>query len=429
MSHVVKNAASLARTPLRRDALSLIEAAYAAIDTEHVILSSVKVINGKLHINPTYNLDHEREHVIDLNHFDRVYVVGCGKVACTAAHAIEHALQGYITEGAVVGMTSNACDIITTYEGSHPLPSSVNFRAAEHMMSIGEKLTEKVLVIAIVGGGGSAMLCSDEGECDQGQELYRAFLGTGGTIEELNTVRKHISPLKGGGLAKKLFPATVVSLVFSDVPGGNPAIVASGPTYKDTSTVADAQAIIDRYKLGTFTLTETPKESVFFDKVTNILLVSNETATHAMAHRARTLGYEARMPQCDPYAKSATVVSCLMGASHTRSVVLFGGEPRLAVPLSGGNGGRCSHTALQALSHIEKGHLFGAFASDGHDNSRFAGALVDETTLDRIEHEKLSIQYHLDNHDSNTLLKSTDDLIETGPIEANVSDLFFLLTP
>ena len=129
----------------------------------------------------------------------------------------------------------------------------------------------------------------------QGRKLYDAFLAAGGTIGELNTVRKHLSLLKGGGLAKLLYPATVVGLVFCDVPGGKIEDVASGPTFKDTSTVHDAQLILDKYGLTGFNLTETPKEDIYFEKVRNILLVSSDDALAAMHVEAKQLGYKPKI--------------------------------------------------------------------------------------------------------------------------------------
>ena len=123
----------------------------------------------------------------------------------------------------------------------------------------------------------------------EGAKLYDGFLKTGRTIAEMNTVRKHLSLLKGGGLAKIAYPATVIGLIFSDVPGNNFENVASGPTYKDKTTIADAQKIITENNLGKFDLIETPKEDKYFEKVYNFVLVSNKTAVEAMAKKAKNL--------------------------------------------------------------------------------------------------------------------------------------------
>lgn len=426
----IRNVESLARTPARRDVCAIVEAGYRAIETDHVVRASVHVHGDVLTIQAQHTMEHGEPVTYDLRMYEKVYIVGCGKVACSAAIALESILKERVTDGAVIGLTKNVCEIVATYEGSHPLPSEANFSASSHIEKIGTLVTEKDLVLVIVGGGGSAMLCSTQGECDQGQRLYNAFLGTGGTIDELNIVRKHISPLKGGGLAKLLYPATVVGLVFSDVPGGDPKTVASGITYKDSTTIADAETIIAKYNLGHYELTETPKEDKYFERVTNILLVSNETAIHAMAHKARSLGYEALLPQCDPYAPCTELVQCMTGAARPKSVMCVGGEPRLVVPPdSRGVGGRCSFTALVALETINTYQVFAAYASDGHDNSKYAGAIVDESTRTHTDAAQMNRASYRDAHNSNTLFEKTFDLIDTGSIDANVSDLFVLLTP
>ncbi|MBP9669176.1 MAG: DUF4147 domain-containing protein, partial [Candidatus Pacebacteria bacterium] len=367
MTRHIQNFQELARTDARRDALTCVEAAYDAIDTEKVILNNITLEGGTLTIqSSSWNLDA----------YEHVYIIGFGKVACRAASVLEKVLGERVKDGAVVGSAEYSCAVISTYKGTHPLPSQANFLASAHIGRIGETLTERDLVLVVVGGGGSAMLCGSQEERTQGERLYQAFLKSGGTIDELNVVRRHISPLKGGGLAQVLHPATVIGLIFSDVVGGDPSIVASGPTYYDESTALDAQRIIDQYALGDYELTETPKDQRYFERVTNILLVSNETAVLAMVAKARELGYEPVVPECDPYASPDTALDCMMRAAVPHSVVCFGGEPRLVVPPhADGIGGRASATALTAVRRLTGKQVFVGSASDGHDNSEYAGAV------------------------------------------------------
>ncbi len=157
------------------------------------------------------------------------------------------------------------------------------------------------MIIVLVSGGGSALLCCPEKECKQGMLFTIAFLKTGGTISEMNTIRKHLSLLKGGGLAKIAYPATVIGLIFSDIPGNAFENVASGPTYKDKTTVADAEKIITENNLGNFELIETPKEDKYFEKVHNFVLVSNTTAVDAMAKKAKELDLDAKIVSTELY--------------------------------------------------------------------------------------------------------------------------------
>jgi hydroxypyruvate reductase len=293
MNHYIKNFDTLAKTSARRDALTIVEAGYQAIDTDAALRAFVQLLGDTLSVG---------ERAYKLTEYEHIYIVGCGKVACRAAATLEDILKGKVSGGAVIGVTDMVCQVVTLYKGTHPKPSEKNFAAAQHMLQIGEKITERDLVLAIVGGGGSSLLCASTGECDQGVRLYEKFLDSGGIIDELNLVRKHISPLKGGGLAKALYPATVVGLVFSDVPGGDPSAVASGPTYFDASTIADAEQIIQKYNLGHYVLTETPKEQKYFENVWNVEVVSNKTAVAAMSTKAHELGYTPIESACAPGA-------------------------------------------------------------------------------------------------------------------------------
>ncbi|MBI4088254.1 DUF4147 domain-containing protein [Candidatus Kaiserbacteria bacterium] len=421
MTRRIKNFDALASTPARTDALEVIEAAYDAIDSEKAIRAHVKLDGSMLAVG---------DESIDLSKREHVYIVGCGKVACQAAAALENILRAYVKDGAVIGVTNHACDIVTTYQGTHPLPSSANFAASDHMLRIGNEVTERDLVLAIIGGGGSALLCSSQSECDQSSDLYNAFLTSGGTIDELNIVRRHLSPLKGGGLAKVLYPAEVIGLIFSDVVGGDLRTVASGPTYRDDTTIADAQALIGKYSLGSYALVETPKDDTYFQNVRNVLIVSNDTALRAMNEKARSLGYEVATPGCDPYGTPESVLQAMEAVATPGSIVVFGGEPRLAVSGGGwGRGGRNTYMALISLETLRDGQVFASFASDGIDNSEAAGAITDLGTKQTLRDADVPIEKRKKEFDTNIVFEKSGDLIMTGVVESNVSDLALLLTP
>jgi len=235
MNNYIKNYNDLATNKSRKAVLDIVEAGYDAIDTKAVIKNSMQLDGTILTICDTS---------YDLADYEKVYIVGAGKIACQAAIEIENILQKFISGGAVIGIKEKVCQTIATYAGTHPIPSKQNCAASEHIMEVSKKAGVNDLVIVIIGGGGSALLCSSIEEYKQDKKLYESFLSAGGTIEELNTVRKHLSKLKGGGLAKILHPATVVGLIFSDIPGDNYGAVASGPTYFDETVIADAQEVI-----------------------------------------------------------------------------------------------------------------------------------------------------------------------------------------
>ena len=242
---LIKNFDQIATTPNRKMALSVMEAGFNAINTEKVILNSIKLENNILTVMGESFI---------LSKFKNIKIIGFGKSSCDAALALEKILGSKISGGAVIGLSKISCEYVETFAGTHPRPSPVNIIAGQKIYQTIEDSNEEDLIIALVSGGGSALLCSTENECEQGSKLYDSFLKSGKTISEINTVRKHISLLKGGGLAKLAYGATIIGLIFSDVPGDAFENVASGPTYKDNTTIADAEKIISENNLGDFNL-------------------------------------------------------------------------------------------------------------------------------------------------------------------------------
>lgn len=413
----IQNFDELAVSEERRLALEIVESGYAAIDTERIVHSAVSLRNSTLRV---------QDKEFDLKKFKHIRIIGFGKAACKAALALEAVLGERISSGVVVSTSVAKCNSIEVFQGTHPRASAENIKATKRIFELSQGMTEDDLVLVIVSGGGSALLCWPEEECEQNQKLYDAFLDTGGTIQELNTVREHISLIKGGGLAKMLYPATVVGLIFSDVPGTNYRVIASGPTFKSATTIKDAEKIINKYKLGNYTLLETPKDDRYFEKVTNVLMVSNETALQAMKWRAGELGYNARILSSELYDTSADVMKQFQKASRPHEFVLGGGEPRLYVKGNHGSGGRNLFTTLTALDDIRPNQLFISFASDGRDNCDVAGAIADIHTLEKVRKGHFSIKKHYEHFDALTLFEKTGDTIITGPTEANVSDLMLL---
>jgi len=416
MKNKIKNTDELVTTKERKDILEIVENAYEAIDTESVLDRMMSSNGHYLHIDG---------HIFDLTQYERVRVIGFGKASCSAILKIEQILEGIELDGVAIDKKPGTCESVDIKAGSHPRPSSVNVEISGEIVKIAKESNEKDLVIVVVSGGGSSLLCWPASECDQGAKLYDKFLGLGATIDEINTVRKHISMLKGGGLAKLLFPATVASLVFCDVPGNKYDIVASGPTYKDNSTVADAEAILQKYDLGgEFDLVETPDEDKFFEKVFNIPVVSNISAIEAMEEKARELGYEVNSLGAEIYDFTNKVIERMLESSKPGAAVVAGGEPRLIIKGGGGTGGRNLYVAMEALKHIKEDDTFCAFASDGIDNkSKYAGAVIDKNTLDTISEKNLNLEDYIERYDPEGLFEKTGGMIETGPTGSNVSDL------
>lgn len=410
----IKNKRQLAKTPARAKVLEITEAGYNAIDTECVVKNTLRLEGPVMTI---------KDQQFNLNNFEHVYILGFGKASAKAALALEDILGSYITDGIVISIKTASTKRIRTYVGTHPLPSYQNVEIAERMREMIAKITEKDLVINLVSGGGSALLCWTKEECDQGIRLYQNYLKTGEDIKSLNTVRKHISLVKGGGLAKMLYPATVVSLIFSDVAGNNYHFVDSGPTYKDASTIADAKSIVNQYNLGEYDLLETPKDDKYFEKVYNIPVVSNVLALEAMAAKAQEMGLSAKIISAELFDTPDNTLKRFAESAQSGTVLLGGSEIKLIIGNRAGVGGRNTYLALAALPYITGLDVFAAVASDGIDNTESAGAIVDRRLTEKIKISKMDPQAYLDNFDSYTFFqKLGDGLFMTGPTEANVSD-------
>jgi glycerate-2-kinase len=218
-----------------------------------------------------------------------------------------------------------------------------------------------------------------------------------------------------------------VSLIFSDIPGDDFGMIASGPTYKDETTINDAQKIINKYQLGTFNLNETPKDDKFFEKVHNIPLLSNQTALDAMKQKAQELGFQPKIVSAEIYNDAEETIKLLAGLAQPNSALIAGGEISVIMTANDGSGGRNLHLALNALKSIKADQLFIAFASDGLDNGPAAGAIVDAETINRAQELKLDIDDYLKRFDSYPVFEKLNAIVFTGPTNANISDLMLLL--
>ena len=424
---IIKNFGHLASSGLRRQALTIAEAAFAAIDTAKAVQKNF-VYNQKKARLSIFQQD------FDLNKFKRVVVVGFGKAAFEAVAAIQGILKDRIACGYVLDLKEGSLGNIVCKVGTHPLPTKINIEATKELVSMLEACTEEDLVICAVSGGGSALLCNPHDmSCETEVSIISALTVKGASIQELNTVRKHISAVKGGQLAKKIYPATCISLIFSDVPGDDLSMVASGPTVKDLTTNQDAQTILQKYDILTMLdlpsvkLIETPKEDKYFERINNILFVSSKTALVAMQEQAEDLGYEVKIfsPQFQGEAKE--LAPQILSAVNTKNTCLLGvGES--TVNITGkGKGGRNQEMALAAVPAIGNNRVLLCLASDGHDNTDAAGAIVDASTQIRASFLRLDPQKFLNDNDSYSFFESVGDQVLTGPTGANVSDFFVCL--
>ncbi len=418
MTHRITNFDTLNTGALREKALTIAESAYAAIDTDAAIRSKISFVGTTLVVDGRS---------YDLSWFSRIRVIGFGKVSCAAAVTIESLLRGHIESGVVIDVRPGTSGVIEVVQGTHPRPSADNGTVSSRIVEMAKDSDERDLVIVVVSGGGSSLLCWPANECTLSVRLYDDFLKTGATIEEMNTVRKHISDVKGGGLAQMLYPATVVGLVFCDVPGEHFEEVASGPTYLDKTTMDDARAVLEKYHLSDYPIHETPKEPKFFERVNNVPIVSNSTALNAMESAAQNLGFSVVRVGSDLFDTPPELVERFFSHLADNTAVIGAGEPSLTITRKGGKGGRCQYIALQAFERVRDNEILVAFASDGIDNTEAAGAIADTAVRAKAETSGLSIKERLADYDTYSFFEKSSGLIFTGKTDANVSDLFLLL--
>jgi glycerate 2-kinase len=426
----ILNADMIATTALRRDALAIAEAGLEAIDTTAVIRELVRKMDDTLMV---------AGESFSRKTLGRIIVIAVGKCAIDASRALEDILGDDIDAGISLDVRpAPHFRRLSGFEGTHPEPSDANVKAAASILDRLAGLDERDLVIFVISGGGSTLLClPEDGGCTEEAAILQALTKSAAPIQEINTVRKHLSRARGGFFAKAAYPARVIALIFSDVPGNDLQFIASGPTVKDDTSVADAEKVLTKYDvlrmcdLDNCGLVETPKEEKYFANVTNVLAVSNTLALDAMRTKAETLGFSARIVS-DRVTGEAREVAGTMGRDIARSVgptaLLWGGEMTVTVR-GNGRGGRNLELALAATKDIRDNALVMSIASDGHDNAtRFAGAIADASPRARADASGLSIDDYLARNDSYSFYERTGQYLSTGDTGSNVSDLLIALS-
>lgn len=429
MGRSIQNFEALARSDLRADALAIAEAGYDAVSVANALARRVTLQGDTLRIDGA-------EYPLAAR---RLFFVGIGKCAFAAARAVEERFGARLSGGIALAPSearpSTELNVIRSYAGTHPLPSEANVAAAAKMVELLERLSENDFVLMLVSGGGSALLCLPEAPLTFRDEtvLFKELTAKGATIQEINTVRKHLSRARGGSLAKAAYPAEVVSLIVSDVPGDDLGFVASGPTVLDASTAADADAVLAAHgvaRAAPSALIETPKEKKYFERVANVLFLSGKDALEAMRKEAAVRGYAATVVDSQFSGEASEVGRAVAEKLHDAppgSALLYAGESTLTLGKDAGAGGRNQEVALAALPSIREGEFVLPFASDGRDNSDAAGAIADTLTREHAQAQNLSIEEHLSGHRTLEFFSATGDALSTGYTDANVSDLIVAL--
>jgi len=420
---IIKNYSELAISENRKIVLDLIETALLSIQPQK-ILSENFVLEG-----PTLKIQNEK---VDLESFKKVFLIGFGKGSGKICKIIEETLGNKLTKGFCIDTTDEPFEKIEFTLGTHPLPSKENLEFTQRIIGQLSNLTSRDLVLVVICGGGSVMFESPFNiNLEKLIEVNKALLSSGADIFEMNTLRKHLSKVKGGGLAKILSPAKIFSLIFSDVPGNNLSFIASGPTVKDDTTRKDAWDIIKKYNLENLGLTdedftETPKEDSIFENVENILMLSNLTALNAMKKRADELKIENEIFSDKFQSEADLAGKALIEKTPPHSILLVGGETTVKVKNKEGKGGRNQELVLAALFELDKNTVIASFDSDGWDNSPAAGAIGDLETLKKAKTLGLNPQEYLNENNSLVFFKNLRDAIITDKLPSNVSDLMIV---
>ena len=398
-----------------------------------------------------------KNYIPDIEPSGKVIVVGAGKGSAEMARSFEEAWynKGYKDlSGLVITRYGHKkkCKNINIIEASHPVPDQAGLKATKEMIKLLKTLNEEDLLIVLISGGGSSLLVLpiDGVSLEEKQELTNSLLKCGASISEINSVRKHLSKVKGGNLASYAFPAKIITLAISDVPGDDFGVIASGPTYPDNTSCINALAVLDKYKIScskniyeslNSEVNETPdKEDKIFDRSDfkliarpqNALLKAAEVSednkfsslilSDSIEGESNDIGmvHAAIVKQVNKYNQPAKAPLC----------ILSGGETTVTIKSPTGKGGRNTQFLLSlaiALDSVANVYAI-ACDTDGIDGSENnAGALLYPDTLERAYKLGLNPKKYLERNDAYTFFFKLGDLVETGPTYTNVNDFRAIL--
>ena len=387
------------------------------------------------------------DEVFLLDQYEHVYLIAFGKAAIPMSSALIEILGNDLTQGWVVPKHASIeqDSRLIIQPGSHPLPDEKSLKAGKMLLAAAEKFTEKDLVFCLISGGGSALVTAPyEGISLQDmRELTRQLLACGARIDEINTLRRHLDRIKGGGLAKQIYPARLVSLILSDVVNSPLEAIASGATAPDPSTLHDVWAVLEKYDLKNKIPAsiiknfekgiETPKPGDdLFHNVSNVLVGNNELAANAAAREAEKFEFQTVNLGNDWQGEARDVakklVDELLNCDQVPVCLIAGGETTVTIQGSG-KGGRNLELALASVPLLtgKQNLMLISLATDGEDGpTDAAGAVVTGETYERAKTSGLSPESYLHNNDSYHFFEKLGDLLKPGPTGTNVNDLIFL---
>jgi hydroxypyruvate reductase len=440
---------------MRSHAREIFGSCVEAVNPYHAVKRFVRLQGNSLMLG----MDEQSSRKLDLAGFERISLVGAGKATAPMAMALEEIFGDRLHKGMISVKYGFAEKLRITeiVEAGHPVPDENGVEGARKILDFLRDAGERDLVFSLISGGGSALLCQPAGSINlsEKQELTRALLACGASIDEINTVRKHISSSKGGQMARAAFPATVVNLMLSDVVGDRMDVIASGPFVPDGSTFKDAWEIIKRYDLKDISASidehlraglerrtpETPKgDDRVFESVSNLIVGSNMLALEAGRGKAQDLGYETLIlsSMVEGETKEVARVHSAIAKEVLKTgrpipppaCIISGGETTVTIRgkgLGGRNQEFCLAAALD-LATLPPRVVILSGGTDGNDGpTDAAGAVVDPLTVMRGRDVGVEALQFLENNDSYHFFEKTQDLLMTGPTRTNVMDVRLVL--
>jgi hydroxypyruvate reductase len=391
---------------------------------------------------------------LDLTRVRRVLVLGAGKAGASMARAVEGILGERVSEGFVVVKDGYRLPAgrLEIAEAGHPVPDARGLASSARLLALAESATADDLVIVLISGGGSALTPAPAPpiSLEEKQAVTRLLLAAGATINELNAVRKHLSRLKGGLLARAAWPATVTTLALSDVIGDPLDVIGSGPTVPDPSTYAEALAVLERRGVLERTpasilerlragaagaVPETPKAGDrVFERASTVVVGNNALVVEAAAAEATRQGYRPHVLTRSLQGEAREVARDLVARARALAppaCLIAGGETTVTVR-GRGRGGRCQEFALAAALELSAAERLVVLAAgtDGTDGpTDSAGGLVDARTIERGRKAGLDAAAALADNDAGTFLQSVGEAVLTGPTNTNLLDLYLILRP
>ena len=436
---LINNGATNTYKKKRRDILTLISTALETVDPYQAVIHHIQ--NQRIIIE---------NKTIPIHDFKNVYLIGFGKASVKMATAVCDSIP--IKSGAVI--TNDPLSIvmhptITTYHGDHPIPSEKNIQATIELEKVLAHCTKDDLLLVCISGGGSALLSDPLVSIKELKTTTKMLLSSGATIHEINTIRKHLSKVKGGQLLRKV-PCQTISFIISDVVGDPLEFIASGPTCGDSTTFADAYHILEHYQLlstipssakniiekgisGDYKETPEPEDPLF-QHVDNCIIANNSLACTAMYKKAKILGYHPFILTTELTGEAREVGPKLLQTIQNQrqqndyDLFISGGETTVTVHGSG-KGGRNQEMMLSMIKPIaDTQFVCSSFATDGIDGmSTAAGAVCDGVSKKRSQEHSLDIEQYLADNNSNAFFNQMKDLIITGLTGTNVMDVQIII--